>query len=404
MNSRESKVWLLLSALAVIVIALAVWQPPFIKGFGGGQNAIAHISAKEFVPADSNEQLTGSEVRLIVVTDFHATMLRNDRNLHIYLPPSYYKNTDKRYPVLYVHDGKAVFELSDWSKESMNMHTQSDKLISQGKIQEIIIVGIDNIGDNRIAEYAHWDGLDQGKPVRGLGIYHEDFILNEVKPFIDKNFRTLPDRDNTALMGASIGGFSTFNVGFRHPDVFSKLAMQSPYLGWGDNKLYTMLSEGPYEKKQPFKIWIDVGSTEDGFIDMAGQGVYLLTQNGYRCGDDLMVYEAPGGEHSEKSWSNRVESILLYFYGNIGKPVSVKLYTDREVSLSNQALKHINPVVTYDSGFVMTDLMGTYQVQKPELFDFVGYGVMVPKAEGTTEVTYTSSAGLTAQETITFFK
>ncbi len=400
----KSKIWLLLSALVVVVIVLAFWKPFFLTGSSSVQNAVLRISAKEFVPPDTNEQLSGSEARLIVVTDFHATMLKNDRNLHVYLPPSYYENTEKRYPVLYVHDGKAVFELSDWSKESLNMQTQADRLISEGKIQELIIVGIDNIGENRIAEYAHWDGVDQGKPVHGLGVYHEDFILNEVKPFVDKNFRTLPDRDNTALMGASIGGFSTLNIGFRHPDVFSKLAMQSPYLGWGDNKLYTMLSDGPYEKKQPFKIWIDVGSTEGGFIDMAGQGVYLLTQNGYRCGDDLMVYEAPGGEHSEKSWSSRVESILLYFYGNIGKPESVKLYTERQVSLSDQAFQHINPVVTYDSGFAMTDLMGKYKVQKPELFEFEGYGVMMPKAEGTTEVTYTTPVGLTAKETITFVK
>lgn len=405
MNFKKNAAWVLLVAvLAVVVIVLSIWQPPFLKGVIGSQDAVVHISAKDLVPANLNGQLGDSNARLIVVTDFHATMLKNNRSLHIYLPPSYYQDTDKRYPVLYVHDGKAVFELSDWSKESLNMHTQADKLISEGKIQELIIVGIDNIGDNRVAEYAHWDGVDQGKPVDGLGAYHEEFILSDVKPFIDKNFRTLPDRENTALMGASIGGFSTFNIGFRHPEVFSKLAMQSPYLGWGDNKLYTMLIDGPYTKKQPFKIWIDVGSTEGGFVDMAGQGIFMLTQNGYQYGDDLMGYEAPGGEHSEKSWSNRVESILLYFYGDIGKPQSLKLYTERQISISDQAYKHINPVVTYDSGFVMTDLMGKYEVQQPELFEFAGYAVLIPKAEGTTEITYTTSTGLAAKETITFVK
>ena len=405
MEPRKNKFWLLLAGLlTVAIIVLVVWQPPFLKGFIGSRYAIVRISAEDFVPANLNGQLAESNARLIVVTDFHATMLKNDRSLHIYLPPSYYQNTDKRYPVLYVHDGKAVFELSDWSKESLNMHTQADKLISEGKIQELIIVGIDNIGENRVAEYAHWDGVDQGKPVNGLGAYHEEFILSDVKPFIDKNFRTLPDRENTALMGASIGGFSTFNIGFRHPEVFSKLAMQSPYLGWGDNKLYTMLTDGPYTKKQPFKIWIDVGSTEGGFIDMAAQGIYLLTQNGYQYGNDLVAYEVPGGEHSEKSWSNRVESILLYFYGDIGKPQSAKLYTEHQISISDQAYKHLNPVVTYDSGFVMTDLMGKYEVQKPELFDLIGYSGIIPKAEGVTEVTYTTSTGLMAKETITFVK
>lgn len=389
---------LLLSALVLIAIVLAIWNPPFISMLVSSSNTPVSISAAKFVPTDT-------KARRIVITDFHATMLNNDRPLHIYLPPGYYENTEENYPVLYVHDGKSVFDISDWSKESLNMHTQADKLISEGKIDEIIIVGIDNIGENRVGEYSHWDGMDQGKPVTGLGLQHEDFVLNEVKPFIDKNFRTLPDRENTALMGASIGGFSTFNIGFRHPEVFSKLAMLSPYLGWGDNKLYQMISEGPYKEKQPLKLWFDVGSTEGGFIDMTAQGAFLLMNNGYQYKDELVAYEAPDGGHSEKFWSERVTPILLYFYGDIGKPESVTLYSDSQVRISDPVIKHINAVVTYDSGFKMTDIMGSYVVQNAGLLKIENFGgALFPLAEGSTEVTYTTSTGLTAKVTITIVK
>lgn len=398
--------WIAAVAGAVIVIALVLvlWNPPFISSiFKTNDYTPVNVSAADFA-SGAGKTLEDAKARLIVVNDFHATKLNNDRPLHIYLPPSYYKDTDKKYPVLYVHDGKSVFDISDWSKESLNMHTQADKLISDGKIEEIIIVGIDNIGEERTSEYALWDGIDQGKPVTGKGELHEDFLLNEVKPFIDKNFRTLTDREHTALMGCSIGGFSTFNTAFRNPDMFSKIAMLSPYLGWGDNKLYGMISDGPYKEKQTFKIWIDVGSKEEGFVDMAAQGILMLLNNGYTYGNDLIAYEAPDGEHSEKFWSQRVESILLYFYGDIGKPQSVTLYTDGQLSLSDSFVEHINAVVTYDSGFKMTDF-GTYEIQNPDILGIADFGgALQPKAEGSTEVTFTSASGLTAKTTITVVK
>lgn len=406
MKNRKN-IWIisLIAAIAVIAIVLVVWTPPFVQSLFGSEETPVRVSAKEFVPADTNKALVNNRSRLIIVTDFHATQLNNDRSLHIYLPPSYYKNTEQKFPVLYVHDGKAIFELSDWSKESLNMHQKADKLIADGKIEEIIIVGIDNIGENRVGEYALWDGTDQGKPVTGVGLMHEDFVLNDVKPFIDKNLRTLPDREHTALMGASIGGFSTFNIGFRHPEVFSKLAMQSPYLGWGNGELYGMISDGPYKDKMIQKIWLDVGSTETGFVDMASLGALLLLQNGYTIPDELAVYEAPDGAHSEKYWSERVDSILLFLYGDIGEAESVKLYTDKQISLSDQTPRHINAVITYTSGFKMTDVSGVYSVQKSDLLTIDNFGgALHPAAVGTTEVTYTVQGGLMAKETITIVK
>ncbi|QOX65121.1 esterase family protein [Anoxybacterium hadale] len=389
--------------IAIICLLTKPSQSNLLFQLGEEVSPVA-IDAGEFVPVDSNKILTEQNARLIKVENFHAKQLNNDRSLHIYLPPGYYTDTVKRFPVLYVQDGKSVFDYSDWSKESLGMHVTADKLISEKKIQEIIIVGIDNIGEERINEYAHWDGIDMGKPVKGKGLLYENFVIHDVKPFIDQNFRTMKDREHTALMGASIGGLVTFNIGYRHPETFSKLAMMSPYFGWGDGKIYSELDRGVYQEKRPVKLWIDVGSTEEDFMGMAAAVISFLRKNGYQDYDELAVYEAPGGEHSERFWADRVEPILLYFFGDIGKPQSVALYMEQEVSISKMPYGNMNAVVTYDSGFKLTDIKGNYKVEKPELLLVGTYGRLRPLKEGKTSVTFLSSLGLEADGEITVVK
>jgi predicted alpha/beta superfamily hydrolase len=406
LTRKKASMIFIICAAAIIAIICLLTKPFHSKLlFRPGEvvRPVA-IDAGEFVPVDSNKLLTEQSARLIEVEHFHAKQLNNERSLHIYLPPGYYTDSGKRFPVLYVQDGKSIFDYSDWSKESLDMHVTADKLISEKKMQEIIIVGIDNIGEERINEYAHWDGIDMGKPVKGKGLLYEDFVINDVKPFIDQNFRTMKDRENTALMGASIGGLVTFNIGFRHPETFSKLAMMSPYFGWGDGKIYSELDRGTYKTKRPVKLWIDVGSTESDFMGMAAAVISDLRKNGYQDYDELAVYEAPGGEHSERFWAERVEPVLLYFFGDIGKPQSVALYMEKEVSISKMMYGNINAVVTYESGFKLTDINGNYKVEKPELLLIGTYGRLRPLKEGKTRVTFSSSMGLEADGEITVVK
>lgn len=403
----KNKNYVISVAIAVVIIIAAFGISRFVflrepaASISIDQLQPIKVQASSFAAIDKNNKLLRNN-RLVIIENFHAIMLNNDRNLHIYLPPSYYKNIDKKYPVLYVQDGKSIFELSDWSKESLEMHITADKLISEGKIEEIIIVGIDNIGQDRASEYAHWNGIDMGKPITAKGLQYEDFVINDVKPFVDKNFRTLPNRENTALVGASLGGLATFNIGFRHAEVFSKLAMLSPYLGWGDGRLYKMIEEGSYKEKKPLKMWVDVGSKESEFVDMAAYGILLLYNNSYKYLDELVAYEAPGGEHSERFWAERVEPVLIYFYGEIGSPKSIELFMNKKLSMVDSQLRHINAVLTYDSGFRMTDVLGKFEVEKPEVLNIQPMGgAMTPLSQGLTKIRFISSTGLTAEDEIT---
>lgn len=352
--------------------------------------------AGSFHDAAAVNSLLKQKPRLITIENFHANKLNNDRSIYVYLPPSYYKYQSKAYPVLYVQDGKGVFYESDWSKESLNLHMKSDELVSKGKIEEIVIVGISNMGDQRSSEYTHWDGFDRVF-VKGNGALYEDFALNDVKPFLEENFRINSGRENTAIMGASLGGFVSFNIGMRNPEVFSRIAVQSPFLGWGKEQLLDKIRKGEYNAKRDLKLWMDMGSAESDFLAVMREVVKELLAQGCKPIAELAVFEVPGGEHREGSWAKRAEDILIYFYGNTGKPSQLELDASGKVSLLEQtygAYKHINPIVTYESGMRTTDLTGSYTVSDPNIAEVDSFGNIEAKKEGTVNVTYRTLSGL----------
>lgn len=92
--------------------------------------------------------------RLLRIPAFVSVAMEQERGLHIYLPHGYYEEPSRRYPVLYMHDGQGIFNPNPFSNSSWNVHLTADRLISEGLMEEIIIVGIDNRGEERLNEYA----------------------------------------------------------------------------------------------------------------------------------------------------------------------------------------------------------------------------------------------------------
>ena len=123
----------------------------------------------------------------------------------MYLPPSYHSDERKRYPVLYMQDGQHIF-FKDRKGESWDVHLTVDELTAQGRMREIIVVAVSHVEDARIAEYMHAnpDGHNIFQTTN-QGELYETFLVREVKPFIDANYRTLTEKENTALMGSSAG-------------------------------------------------------------------------------------------------------------------------------------------------------------------------------------------------------
>ena len=174
----------------------------------------------------------------ILIRELASEELHNVRKIRVYLPPSYRETGTRRYPVLYMHDGQNVFSGSGGMfGGSWEVDLAAERLFGEGVIEEIIIVGIDNNAE-RSDEYCHVApakfsagrmGLrDYEKEKHPKGLLYEHFLIHTVKPYIDKNFRTLADRENTALMGSSLGGLVTYFIGLRNPSVFGKLGIVSP--------------------------------------------------------------------------------------------------------------------------------------------------------------------------------
>lgn len=328
--------------------------------------------------------------KVITIQNFHATKLNNDREIYIYLPPSYETNVSKRYPVLYMHDGQNIFYQNKSSTGlTWNMKNIADTLIAKGNIEEIIIVGIEF--KDRGREFFH--GVCKDKEVKfenifkftfsieGKGELYEDFLINDLKSYIDQTFRTKKDRENTALMGSSMGGFVTFNIGLRCPHIFSKLGMVSPAFFYKNQKLTKPA------QKLPLKMWFDIGEKEGTLLLDTRNMVQSLLDKKYEEYKELVYYEVPNGFHSEIDWGERVKSPLIYFFGDIGNPIKIKLYGRNKIGLEDQSVM-VNAIVEYDSGFTMSDLNGNYVIEDPEILDIKPDGKIIPKKAGSTKVTY----------------
>lgn len=339
--------------------------------------------------------------RLLRISDFASEALSNARGIHIYLPPGYDKETDRRYPVLYMLDGQGIFDPNPFSNSSWQIHRTADRQISEGRMEPILIVGIDNNGEDRLNEYAFAVGSEAcipGAPdIVCKGEAFERFLIGELKPYIDRMFRTLPDREHTALMGSSMGGLATYHLGFRNPHIFSKLGILSPYfIRLDPNTLKETRFYNRYVGITDLKLWIDIGEIEANILVRHVRGVVEeLTDQGYVSGDNMMFYEVPGAAHTEKDWAARAHLPLLYFFGQPGKPVAAKLHGSTEFGLSGMT-GWLNPVVSYDTGFQMTDLNGAFEADNPSILTVKKNGVVKATREGTTRVVY-CGPGVSAQ-------
>jgi predicted alpha/beta superfamily hydrolase len=250
---------------------------------------------------------------------FHSNILNNDRDVVVYLPPGYEANKVKRYSVFYLHDGQNLFDgaTSFIPGQEWRADETAQSLIATGKVEPLIIVGIYNTGKDRIDEYT--PAVDPKYKMGGKADLYGRLLVEELKPFVDTNYRTLKDARHTGLGGSSLGGLVSLYVGLKYPEVFGRLAVVSPSVWWADN--YIVKYVEAEKKRPPIRIWLDIGTKEGGNAEEAQKTLegsrllkVTLVRKGWRLERDLKYFEAEGAEHNERAWAARFESILEFLF------------------------------------------------------------------------------------------
>ncbi len=268
--------------------------------------------------AQQPHTLTG-DVRLH--KDFHSQILSNNRDLIVYLPPGYDSNPRRRYPVLYFHDGQNLFDgaTSYIPGQEWRLDETAQALIAARKIQPLIIVGLYNTGKDRVEEYTPVQ--DAKYKVGGKAVLYGRMLVAEVKPFIDRGYRTLKDAKHTGLGGSSLGGLVSLYLGLRYPNVFGRLAVVSPSVFWGDKFIVHYVEA--LRNKPDERIWLDIGTKEGRDDKNALETVTnarllesTLIKKGWEEGRDLKYFEAQGAEHNERAWAARVGPIFEFLFPN----------------------------------------------------------------------------------------
>lgn len=230
----------------------------------------------------------------------------------VYLPPGY-ESSDRRYPVFYLQDGQNLFDPTtaflgrDWQAD-----ITADELIRQGAIEPVILVGIYNTGIRRVSEYT--PTRDPHSRKGGKADRYAQMLAREVKPFIDRNYRTWKGATHTAVGGSSLGGLVSLVAGLRYPRVFGRVAVLSPSVWWDSRAILKLVQEYSCEVRP--RVWLDAGTDEGNSPHQVLADVRLLRDalvaKGWREGIDLRHWVAYGARHDETAWATRFRHVLEY--------------------------------------------------------------------------------------------
>ncbi|MCE3200750.1 hypothetical protein K3T49_14130 [Paenibacillus sonchi] len=287
-----------------------------------------------------------------------------ERRIFVYLPPGYETGED-RYPVVYMNDGRSVFNTgtSSFNKEWL-VDKKVDQLVNDGKMEKVIVIAVDaGEGSDRGNEYVPFP--NDSIPTDGTGAEKfTRYFIETVIPFADSTYRTIPDRDHRMIMGSSFGGVQAFWMGYHHPETFSMIGALSASTWVANGQAY---DDWVQETGKPdVKIWLDMGAKEEMVIDPL---VDLLLSKGFKYGQDLFFQMDPIGEHDEISWSRRVHNPLIMFAGKApGQAVKLEVSDYLSISGMGKSYLRLNPVSTMDNGMdYSVPSEASYKVLNPEV-------------------------------------
>ncbi len=235
------------------------------------------------------------------------------RGMRIYLPRGYDQHVGKRYPVMYMQDGTNIFDPGG-ANGSWSLDAAATREISQGRLRETIVVAVDNIPTYRRSEYEPAGDTYPGESP-GVGDAYLRFLMDNVRPTLDFNYRTLTDRRNTLVGGSSMGGLFSLYAAYV-TNVFGGVLAMSPSITRATNFNATLWSE----TRRPVRIYVDTG-THEGQVGITPGGNYwekpweaydIFLAQGYAANDAVIMRAGCGHVHNEAAWRERTPQALAF--------------------------------------------------------------------------------------------
>lgn len=270
----------------------------------------------KFIPGPAVPIIAGN----LRLHELHSRIFRNTRFVRVWLPPDFDGSGAIRYPVLYLNDGQNLFEATTaFGGVHWQAGETAERLIRDGEIPPLILVGIDNTGTRRMREYIPYRSLDP-RILAPLGKRYPEFLLREVIPLVGTNYPVATSPELVGLGGSSLGGLIALYTQFAAPGIFGKLLIESPSLFVAKRKV---LAESRRFHDWPFRIYLGIGSRESGdaqkdvrYLSDFRELETILRQAGLNE-HRLRANIEDGANHSEASWARRFPEALRFLFGDL---------------------------------------------------------------------------------------
>ena len=294
---------------------------------GGTYRALVRNRAGSTISQPADVNLLPAFGRIESHKDFPSKLVPA-RRVEVWLPPGYDQNPTARYPVVYMHDGQNVFTHSaGYGGSTWETDRAMQKLLTTGAARPALIVGIWNTGMGRYPEYMPQKAVSgdavsihQGGPAIPAADLRSNaylkFMVEELKPHIDRTYRTRPEREHTFVMGSSMGGLISAYALCEYPQIFGGAGCVSTHWPTGDGAVIAYLARA-LPKPGAHKFWFDYGTaTLDALYEPFQQRAdAVMKVAGYTEGRDWITRKFESAEHSEKSWRARVDQPLAFLLG-----------------------------------------------------------------------------------------
>ena len=265
--------------------------------------------------------LTTGAIGDLRLHEFRSRVFRNTRFLRVWLPPGYddAENEGRHYSVFYLNDGQNLFEATTaFAGIEWQVDETADRLIREGAVPPMIVVGMDNTGKDRLREYMPHRSM-QPMMMRVQGRHYPDFLMKEVMPFVEGKYRVATGPENTGLGGSSLGALIALYTVMARPGVIGRLLLESPSL-WASGR--QAIRESRSVRTWPERIFLAVGTEEAGSAERNRSVVddvrelAAVIRRAVLSESRLRLIIKDGAGHNEAAWAERFPEAMQFLFGS----------------------------------------------------------------------------------------